>query len=100
MQPLGKTYNICQLRHHPVYKEVWISSYSNEPGHLCQCVGYNPTNTGKRVKGNNTFKVIRYENIPRDRRKDITYLKVVYLVRPKKAGPNRTRITIGGNRIC
>ena len=25
---------------------------------------------------------------------------MVYLVRPKTSGPNRTRITIGGNRIC
>jgi hypothetical protein len=30
----------------------------------------------------------------------VTYSRVVCEVRPQKADPNRTRITIGGNRIC
>ena len=38
-------------------------------------------------------------NIPRDRRKEITYTKVVCEVRPQKEDPDMTRITIGGSRI-
>ena len=38
--------------------------------------------------------------IPVDRRSEITYTKVVCEVREQKEDPNRTRITIGGNRIC
>ncbi len=30
----------------------------------------------------------------------VTYTKVVCEYRPQKDDPNRTRITIGGNRIC
>ena len=52
-----------------------------------------------RIKGTDTFFVIRFENIPADRRSKITYTKVVCKVRPEKSDPNRTRITIGGNRI-
>ena len=43
--------------------------------------------------------MIRFEDIPANRRKEITYTKVVCKVRPEKRNPNRTRITIGGNRI-
>ena len=34
-----------------------------------------------------------------NRRKEITYTKVVCKVRPQKEDPNRTQITISGNRI-
>ena len=54
----GPTLKHLQLCHHPAYREVWIHSYSNELGRLCQGIGTNPTNTGQRVKGTNTFKVI------------------------------------------
>ena len=37
--------------------------------------------------------------MPANRRFEITYTKVVCKVRPEKSDPNRTRITIGGNRI-
>jgi len=90
-----------QLRRHPAYKKTWDESYANELGRLCQGIGTNPSNpTKKRVDGTDTFKPIRYHDIPLDRRNDITYTRVVCEVRPQKADPNRTRITIGGNRIC
>ena len=41
-----------------------------------------------------------YNDIPKERRKEITYTSVVCEVRPQKDDPNRTRITIGGNPIC
>ena len=53
----------------------------------------------QRVAGTETFQAVRYENIPRNRRSQITYSKVVCEVRPQKADPNCTRITIGGSRI-
>ena len=55
--------------------------------------------TGKSTKGIDTFCAIRIKNIPRDRRKGITFTKVVCKLRPKKEDPNRTRITIMGNRV-
>ena len=96
----GQTLEHRQLFHHTAYKELWSRSYSNKIVHLFQGVGSNPNNTVQHVKCTNTFKFIRYENIPRDRCKDITSSKVVCLICPEKADPNRTRITIGGNRIC
>ena len=90
-----------QLRKHPAYKAVWDKSYANELGRLCQGVGTKPADpTTKRVEGTDTFRVIHYQDIPADRRLDVTYTRVVCEVRPQKTDPNRTRITIGGNRIC
>jgi hypothetical protein len=90
-----------QLRRHPEYKETWDTSYSNELGRLCQGIGTDTADpTQKRVEGTNTFTPIHYNNIPAERRNDITYTRVVCEIRPQKADPNRTRITIGGNRIC
>jgi hypothetical protein len=90
-----------QLRKHPEYKDIWDTSYSNELGRLCQGVGTNNDDPStKRVEGTDTFRVIHYNDIPPERRGDVTYTRVVCEVRPQKEDPNRTRITIGGNRIC
>ncbi len=90
-----------QLRKHPKYKQVWDTSYANELGRLCQGIGkHNTDPTQKCVEGTNTFRPIKYHDIPLDRRIDVTYTKVVCEIRPQKEDPNRTRITIGGNRIC
>ena len=97
----GKTLEHRQLRNHPAYKEVWDTSYANELGRLCQGVGTHAEDpSAKRVEGTDTFKPIHYQDIPPERRLDVTYSRVVCEVRPQKADPNRTRITIGGNRIC
>ena len=90
-----------QLRRHPAYKEAWDTSYANELGRLCQGVGKNTTTpNAKRVDSTDTFHPIRYEDIPAERQGDVTYTRVVCEVRPQKEEQNRTRITIGGNRIC
>jgi len=90
-----------QLRRHPAYKAVWDTSYANELGRLCQGIGSDTTTpNNKRIDGTDTFRPINYHDIPADRRSDITYTRVVCEVRPQKDDPNRTRITIGGNRIC
>ena len=97
----GLTLEHRQLRRHPKYKDIWATSYANELGRLCQGVGTSPTDSSKkRVEGTDTFHVVNFDDIPSDRRKEITYTKVVCEYRPQKSEPNRTRITIGGNRIC
>ena len=55
---------------------------------------------GKRVEGTNTFHAIKFENIPKDRIKEICYTSVFCEVRPGKKYPNRTRITICGTNVC
>eukprot|EP00804_Cyclotella_cryptica_P022924 CCRYP_018758-RA/>CCRYP_018758-RA protein AED:0.17 eAED:0.24 QI:0/0/0/1/0.5/0.33/3/0/705 len=52
------------------------------------------------VDGTDTFHVIDFANIPPDRLNKVCYSNVVCKVRPEKTDPDRTRITIAGNRIC
>ena len=55
---------------------------------------------GGRIKNpTNTIKFIRKDDVPRERRKDVTYGQFVCTVRPEKAEKNRTRFTVGGDRI-
>ena len=89
-----------QLRRDPRYKETWDTSYANKLGRLCQGIGSGTTPTSKRVAGTNTFFLIDYHNIPAHKRKEICHTMVVCEVRPEKDDPDRTRITIGGSRIC
>ena len=96
----GQTLEYRQLRAHPKYQAVWNQSYANELGRLCQGIGTGPAANSQRVTGTNSFYPIHYEDIPRDRRKEITYTKVVCMHRPQKEDSDRTRITIGGNLIC
>ena len=96
----GDTLGHRQLRRHPKYKDTWDKSYADELGWLCQGVGTSAADPTKpRVAGTDTFKPIAYDDIPHERRHEVTYTKVVCEVRPQKEDPNRTRITIGGNRI-
>ncbi|KAL7526732.1 hypothetical protein ACHAWF_001891 [Thalassiosira exigua] len=69
-------------------------------GRLCQGVGKGDQGPNKqRVKGTDTFRLIHFVDIPRDRRKKIAHVKVVREVRPQKSDPNRTRVTVAGSRI-
>jgi hypothetical protein len=89
-----------QLRRDPRYKATWDTSYANELGRLCQGIGAGSTPSTQRVSGTNTFFRIDYNDIPLHKRKEVCHTMVVCEVRPDKDDPNRTRITIGGNRIC
>ena len=96
----GNTMEYRQLLRHTKYKKIWETSYCNELGRLCQGIGRGDNGPKKqRVTGTETFKVIRYEDIPQDCRKEVCHTKVVCEVRPQKEAPDRTKITIGGNRI-
>ena len=97
----GKSLEHRQLRRHPKYKDVWDTSYANELGRLCQGIGTNPDKPSEqRVAGTDTLCPIHYDDIPHNRQMDVTYPRVVCEVRPQKEDKNRTRITIGGNRIA
>ena len=97
----GKTLEHRQLRLHHKYQQIWNASYFNMLGRLFQVIGKGskgPKN--QHIEGTDTFRVICYDNAPLDRRKAISYTKVVCEYRAQKADPNRTRITVGGNQIC
>jgi hypothetical protein len=74
------------------YKEVWGNSFGNEIGRLAQGIP-------GRVEGTDTIDFIDYDEVPADRRADVTYARIVCTYRQGKKDPNRTRITVGGNLI-
>ena len=51
------------------------------------------------IKETGTFKVIRFNNIPFEKRKDICHTREVCEYCPDKDDPNRTHITISGVHI-
>ena len=74
------------------YQEVWTSSFSKELDQLAQ-------GRSQLSPGTNTLFFRKYQDIPADRRKDVTYGRVVVDYRPQKEDPHRTRLTVGGDRI-
>ena len=88
----GELLNYRQLMQHPKLKEDWIPASSNKFGRLAQGVG-------GRVEGTNTIFFIDKDDIPPDRRKDVTYGKFNCDYRPTKKDPNRMILTVGGNLI-
>lgn len=56
-----------------------------------------PGNLEETCDSTDTFHVIEFSHIPADPLKEVYYRKIVCKVCPKKADPDRTRITI---RIC
>ena len=55
-----------QLIQHPKNKKGWYKSLANEFGQLANGVG-------RRIKGTNTIKFIRREDVPCNRMRDVTY---------------------------
>ena len=96
----GATLEYRQLRRDDKFRDIWETSYSNELGRLCQGIGKGPKGPKQqRVEGTDTYRLIHFSDIPQDRRKEICFSRVVCEVRPQKEDPNRTQITIAGNRI-
>ena len=96
----GKALEYRHLKRHPTLSSTWQHSYSNEMGRLCQGVGRGTKGPKRqRVAGTDKFRVIRYADISRDRKNEIAHVKVVCEVQLQKTDPNRTRITVAGNRI-
>ena len=83
-----ETGDLLEYRHlvkHPKYKDIWSKSFSMEMRRL--------------VTTMETIFFKRKDKIPQDRRKDVTYGRIVCTYRPEKKAPYRTRITMGGNLI-
>eukprot|EP00804_Cyclotella_cryptica_P019885 CCRYP_007803-RA/>CCRYP_007803-RA protein AED:0.34 eAED:0.24 QI:0/0/0/1/0/0.66/3/0/610 len=74
------------------YCTIWKNAYGKELGRLAQGIP-------GTVKGTNTIVFIAYNEIPPQRRKDVTYGRIVANYRPEKEDPYRIRLTVGGNRI-
>ena len=89
----GKMLNYRQLMRHLDYREQWSLSSANEFGRLANGVG------GRIKHPTNTIKFISKNEVPHGRRKDVTYGQFVCTIRPEKAEKNRTRFTVGGDRI-
>ena len=89
----GKMMNYRQLIRNPKYREVWSKSSANEFGRLANGVG------GRIKNPTKTIKFIRESEVPKDRMKDVTYGQFVCTIRPEKAEQERTRFTVGGDRI-
>jgi len=69
---------------------TWNRSFANELGRLANGVG-------DRIKGTNTIKFIPKTSVPPGRK--VTYGRIVVDYRPTKKEPNRTRLTVGGDKI-
>ena len=89
----GKMLNYRQLLQHPKYRKEWSVSSANEFGRLANGVG------GRIKNPTKTIRFIREDEIPSKRKRDVTYGSFLCTVRPEKAEPNRTRFTVGGDRI-
>lgn len=81
------TGEMMEYRHlikHPKHKGTWGDSFGDEVGRLAQ---------GRQksgLEGTNTLFFINFNQIPKDRIKDITYDRICCNVRPEKDDPNRT----------
>jgi hypothetical protein len=84
--------NYCQLMQDPKHKTIWSKSVANEVGCLAQGVR-------GRVKGTDTIKFIKKDNVPNKRRKDVMYGSFTCEVRPHKEETECTRLTPGGDCI-
>jgi len=88
----GNMLEYIHLRQDLRFKDAWDTSSANEFGRSVQGVG-------NRVKGRNTMCFVKKQEVPQDRFKDITYGKFVCDVCPTKSEPNRTRFTVGRDRL-
>jgi hypothetical protein len=86
----GKSLEYRELITNPATKVIWTRSSANKFGRLTQDVG-------GRIKGTNTMKFIQRDKVPKH--KIPTYAQFVCNIRPHKAEPERTRLTVGGNLI-
>ena len=68
-----------------------MRSLANEIGRLAQGI--------RDIMGTNTIHFIHKHEIPKNRLKHVTYGRILVSYRPQKSEPNRSRLTIGGDRI-
>ena len=61
----------------------------------CLCDGYMKEN----ITGTNKMSPVMFNDIPLERRGDVTYALIVVDYRPQNADKHRVRLTVGGDRI-
>ncbi|KAL7530483.1 LOW QUALITY PROTEIN: hypothetical protein ACHAXR_003517 [Thalassiosira sp. AJA248-18] len=88
MDANGELLQYHRLIKHPEYREVWGKAYGKELGRLVQGIP-------GIVEGTDTLDFIRKDEIPFDRRKDVTYGQIMCNYRPEKDDPNRARLLVG-----
>jgi len=81
----GDLLEYWHLLKHPKYKDVWSQSFGKEIRRLSTVT--------------ETIVFVMKQQIPRDRRRDITYGQIVCAYHSTKKDPYCTRITMGGNLI-
>jgi hypothetical protein len=89
----GKYLNYHQLMQSSKHKVIRGKSPAKEFGRLAQGL------KDGRVKGMNTIKFTLKDQIPHDRRKDITYGSFSCDMKPNKTETHQTRLTAGSDRI-
>merc|ERR1711966_548503 len=88
---MGRSLEYRDLLKDPELRDTWSKSLANELGRLAQGI--------RDIKGTNTIFFIPKNEIPQDRWKDVTYGRIVVNYRPGKEEKNRSRLTVGGDRI-
>eukprot|EP00957_Ditylum_brightwellii_P170370 12967817-Ditylum_brightwellii.AAC.1 len=88
----GRSLEYRELITKPQYKKQWTHSLANELGRLAQGLK-------RGIKGTDTIIFTPFEELPHERRKDITYGRIVCDYRLQKNEPNCTCLTVGGDRI-
>ena len=53
----------------------------------------------RKIKGTHTIFFIPKSKVPFDRRKDVTYTRIVVAYKPDKLENNYSRVIVGGNRL-
>jgi hypothetical protein len=89
------TGELMEYRHlikDPKYSTTWRKAYGKELGRLAQGIP-------GLVQGTNTIVFIAKDDVPTDRRRDVTYGRICANFRPEKEDPHRVRLTVGGNKI-
>ena len=89
---IGELLEYSHLIKHPNCRMTWSHSYRNEKGRLAKrMLG--------RATGTTTIFFIHKKDIPQEQHKDTTCSSIICNYREDKAKPNRTRLTVGGDRI-
>ena len=89
------TGELMEYRHliaNPAYRPIWKPAYGKEIGRLAQGMP-------GIVEGTDTIVFIFKDEVPNDRRRDVTYGRICANYRPEKDDPYRIRLTVGGNLL-
>ena len=80
------------LMKNPKYLPLYRDSYAKELSRMAQGMP-------GLAEGTNTIFFITPKEVPANRWRDITYVRIVVNYRPEKSDPYRTRLTLGGDQV-